>query len=128
MTETLLDTVLYVEDDFDLRETVADALKDFGFQVEQAEHGAAALAALDAGLRPLAIVTDLMMPQMSGWELVARVRRTPGLQQTPIIVMSAVAENAPLDVDAVFAKPIDILALEHELRRIRRRSGTLHAL
>jgi CheY-like chemotaxis protein len=54
--------VLVADDNPDILEIMAAALAESGFVVSQAEHTAAALALLDGGLRPDAVVTDLTMP------------------------------------------------------------------
>jgi hypothetical protein len=59
--------ILVVEDDPSIRMAVAEALEDMGYLVETASNGAEALAKVRAdGFA--AIVLDLMMPVMSGWE------------------------------------------------------------
>ena len=63
------------------------------------------------------MVMDLMMPGMTGWDLVATVRRDPLLRDNPIIVTTAVPEDAPSGVDAVLQKPFDIDALVRTVER-----------
>lgn len=80
-------TVLLVEDDEMVRELVAEVLGERGYQVLLARDGAAAVALLDE-LHPALdlLLTDLVMPNMSGLELVEQVRRTsPDL---PVLFMS----------------------------------------
>jgi len=63
-------TVLVVDDDDATRQGLAVLLDSWGYQASEAENGKAALAACDKEL-PQAIVTDLMMPGMTGLEFVA---------------------------------------------------------
>lgn len=102
--------VLVVEDDADLREALAELLRDEGFVVETAENGARALARLEAqnDELPKVIVSDLMMPEMSGWELVACLRADARLRDVPIVVMTAAAEPRIPDGVPLVKKPIDV--------------------
>ena len=61
-------TILLVEDDFDVREALAETLRDEGYAVECAVDGEQALDYLRGGGRPGLILLDLMMPRMSGSE------------------------------------------------------------
>jgi signal transduction histidine kinase len=101
--------VLVVEDDADIRESLAEVLREHGFKVSTAEHGREALNYLmTAKVQPCVALVDLMLPVMTGWEFVAEVRRTPSLAGLPVIVTSAVADRAPPEVDRVMAKPLQL--------------------
>ena len=80
--------VLVVEDDEDARTALRQALASEGWTVAEAEHGRAALDCL-AEARADAIVLDLMMPEMDGFELVAELRRHPEWRGIPILVVTA---------------------------------------
>jgi signal transduction histidine kinase len=84
--------VLVVEDNPELRAFIADSLGDH-CNVFLAADGAEGLARAQA-LRPALIVTDLMMPRMSGEQLVDAVRRIPALDATPILLLSARTDDA----------------------------------
>ena len=99
-------TVLVVEDDRDLRETVADVLRDEGYAVEEAADGQVALEKLQSGLRPCLVLLDLMMPVLSGWEVIARLQEKE--LRVPLCVVSAAAERAPSHVGCVLKKPIEM--------------------
>ena len=109
-------SVLVVEDDDALREAVVAALEDEGYAVLAAPNG---LAALDVVARsaPLAILLDMRMPIMDGWEFARAYRERPG-PHAPIIVFTAARDAgrwaAEIDADAYLAKPFnlnDLLAL-----------------
>jgi len=93
-----------------------ELLEPLGFQVAQAENGAAALNMARAA-RPDLIVTDLAMPEVGGHELTRRLRENADLASVPIIVISASnsarsgRERQTLAQDAFFTKPIDTEAL-----------------
>ena len=93
-----MDTVLLVEDDADVREAVADVLREGGYDVREAENGQVALEQLDhieGG--PCLILLDLMMPVMSGSQLLAVLRENQQLAALPVVVLSAggTPEDAP---------------------------------
>lgn len=71
----LRDVVLVADDDPTARELMVDVLEFDGFSVVEAQTGRAALYVLDAGLRPCLIVTDLLMPDVDGWQLLASLDR-----------------------------------------------------
>jgi two-component system, sensor histidine kinase and response regulator len=103
-------SVLVVEDDDDIRESVAEVLKDDGFRVTTARNGSEAIESLRTH-EPCVVLVDLMMPVMTGWELVSRMRADDSLARVPVVVTSAASERSPPGVDRVLAKPIDLDAL-----------------
>jgi signal transduction histidine kinase len=84
-------TVLVVEDNADMSRLVSDVLSGDN-RTEVATNGAEALQRL-ADARPDLIVTDVMMPVMGGDELVRAVRQRPELQDVPILVLTAKADD-----------------------------------
>lgn len=89
----LLKTVLVVEDDEVIRDTLAQLLEDQGYKVVAAQHGRDALEKLNAGgSAPCLLLMDLMMPVMNGWELLSAVRREQRWSQLPVIILSAGGE------------------------------------
>jgi CheY-like chemotaxis protein len=110
--------ILVVEDDPDLRETVAQSLVDEGYDVEVAGDGLAALAALHRVGADL-VLLDLMMPIMSGWEFRERQRNTPAFAHIPIVVMSATStlEAAAIEAADLLPKPLSLGKLLAMVRR-----------
>jgi CheY-like chemotaxis protein len=82
--------------------------------VVQAVHGRAALEYLRAHEKPALILLDLMMPEMSGWQLYEEMSRVPALAQLPVIVVTAsrstVHSPVPWALEVVF-KPFALNAL-----------------
>lgn len=109
MTSRIRD-VLLVEDDVDLRQAIADVLRDEGCRTYVAADGEEALSILRV-LEPDLIVTDLMMPGMNGWDLCARVRADARLRSTPIAVLSAFTDVQPIAGTRMIRKPVDVHAL-----------------
>jgi CheY-like chemotaxis protein len=84
-------TLLVVDDNPDIRDTLAIALSNHGFRVTGAANGKAALELLEAGLRPEMIILDLNMPEMSGWELLDVLAARPDLSGIEVLVLSSTA-------------------------------------
>lgn len=82
-------TVLIVDDDADLRDSLAETLRDLGATVESAADGTTALGAL-ARLSPDLVLLDLRMPGMSGLEVLARIKARPA--PPPVVILTAVPD------------------------------------
>ena len=80
--------VLIVEDDAPTRELMRSILEKNCCTIVEAEHGLAGLERL-AETRPDVILLDIMMPEMDGFEFIARVRAEPRCQDIPIVVVTA---------------------------------------
>ncbi len=79
--------LLLVDDEEDSLQSLSRVLKKAGWQTTLANNGREAIAALGI-TRPAAIVLDLMMPEMDGFEFLAEMRQNPHLQSIPVIVMT----------------------------------------
>jgi two-component system chemotaxis response regulator CheY len=100
-------TVLVVDDDAVFRSILRDVLMAEGCQVVCAENGSAALEILGS-ITPDLILTDLSMPVMSGWELLAKLEADPRLANVPTTVFSAMPAESTDCMHAVLHKPLDI--------------------
>ena len=83
--------VLIVEDDFEFRYAIADALRNLGWDVRGAADGFDALGTLREW-RPDVILLDLMLPMMDGWAFRLEAERQQALGEIPIIVTSGSAD------------------------------------
>jgi CheY-like chemotaxis protein len=107
--------VLVVEDDLDIRQAIAELLADEGYECILAEHGLAALEALDHRT-PSLVLTDLVMPVMNGVELIAHLQNDARWSDLKVVVMTAVGERI-IGVDLatlmvpVLTKPVDVASL-----------------
>jgi CheY-like chemotaxis protein len=81
-------SVLIVEDDDDTREILTRQLSKEGWQVTAVDNGHKALEAIAAN-PPKLIVSDLMMPEMDGFELIHELRQHEALRSIPIVVLTA---------------------------------------
>ena len=80
--------ILLVEDDETTRTVIQHALERDGWSITQAENGRVALARM-AEQRPDAILLDLMMPEMDGFEFLAELRRHATWRDIPVLVLTA---------------------------------------
>lgn len=110
-------TLLVVDDDADVRGVISDALSSEGYRVRFACDGREALALLAEGPRPDAIVLDLAMPNMTGWQFRDLQKRQPDLARIPVLVVTG---SSPLGIDAskVLEKPFSIAELVRWVRRL----------
>ncbi len=105
-------SVLIVEDDDDIRETLGELINDEGYTVTTAANGEKGLASLREDHLPDLILVDLMMPRMSGKEFILKAREIEKAKNIPIIVMSALnlsdIKASELDVAGHLKKPLAI--------------------
>jgi len=101
-------TLLVVDNEEADRELLVQVLEPLGFAIRTAANGHDALDLLAAGLAPDAILMDLAMPGIDGWETLRRARRLPHLQATRMAVVSANAFDKALDND-VGIRPEDFI-------------------
>jgi CheY-like chemotaxis protein len=108
--------VLIVDDDPDIRDTIAEVLTDNHFPSIGVENGAAALDQLRSDAEPpCVILLDMMMPVMDGRAFRIAQRDDPSLSNIPVVVLSAHASGErsvrELHVDAFLRKPVDLQTL-----------------
>ncbi len=110
-------TALVVEDDFKSADLIRVQLEAEGFKVLHATSAESAL--LMAVKQPLSLITlDIMLPQMDGWEFLARAKQVPELATIPVVIISIVADSAKgfaLGAACVMQKPISRQELSDSL-------------
>jgi CheY-like chemotaxis protein len=118
--------ILVVEDHNDSREMLEEFLAEEGFTVETAVNGLQALERLRRAPRPDLVLLDLMMPVMTGWDLMARVEEEPSLWGLPVIVVSGAGSTRPLPrgIVASIPKPLDLNLLMETIARLRMQQGS----
>ncbi len=105
-------TVLVVDDEYDLLHTICASLELGGYHPVPAGNGRAALEAIETS-PPDLMITDVMMPYMSGYELVAAVRKLPACENLPVVLMSSMQPNQHPEGswNALLPKPFSLEAL-----------------
>lgn len=96
--------VLVADDDRDIRELVVFKLTQAGYDVQAVADGAAALAAIQDNPPDLAVL-DVMMPGLSGIDVLRKVRQDPVTAPTAVILLTAKSRDS--DVDTGFATGAD---------------------
>ena len=117
--------ILIVEDEPDLLRSLAQALREEGYAVDTANNGEDGLFNAE-GCDYDAIVLDVMLPKLDGWELLKRLRKT---KKTPVLMLTARDQSRDrvrgLDTgaDDYVVKPFDLSELFARLRALIRRSA-----
>jgi GAF domain-containing protein/class 3 adenylate cyclase len=115
--------ILVVDDNADMRSYVTSVLQRAGHEVWTARHGEEGFNVAQVQ-QPHLIVTDLMMPRVSGLEMIRMIRQHPTLQGTPIVLLTAKAdedtriEGTEMGADAYLAKPFNDRELLAEVRNL----------
>jgi len=112
-------TILIVDDDESIRESMKLALESEGYSVQTAANGQEGLELLRRIQRPFLILLDLMMPVMDGWGFAHALHSDPHLAKPPIAVFTAFAERAKNFRGAalILSKPIDLDSLFSVVRK-----------
>jgi two-component system, OmpR family, phosphate regulon response regulator PhoB len=114
-------TVLVVEDDPDVSFLLEHDLRGAGFETVVVASGEAALEEI-VSCHPDAVILDLNLPGIDGWETLGRLRARPSVRDVPVIVLSArdgatERQRALADhVSSFFAKPWQTAILLRDLR------------
>jgi DNA-binding response OmpR family regulator len=115
--------ILVVEDTVDLRTNIVELLEMEGYVVSFAQNGKEAWARL-ARITPSLIITDLMMPEMNGFDFITRVRAHTPYKTIPVLVYTAMPpqenEKRVLEMGANFylKKPSSLDALLEAVKNV----------
>lgn len=109
--------ILVVDDDTNIRQLLRQELENEGYQVIEAENGQDAVAKTKT-LQPDLIILDIMMPELSGFDVAAVLKNDPRTLDIPIVILSIVEDEKRgyrLGVERYMTKPIDVDALLKEI-------------
>ncbi|MBC7386306.1 MAG: response regulator [Cryobacterium sp.] len=110
--ETPKNTILIVEDDEVLRDTVRDILEQEGYEVNGAENGRDALFLMRSRMKPSLVLLDLEMPKMNGIEFLRIVNQDDAISSIPILLVSAKANASNSHgLAGYLQKPLDLHTL-----------------
>jgi two-component system cell cycle response regulator DivK len=121
--------ILCIEDNAENRLLVRRILEAEGFSVLEATDGPSGLESA-AQMRPDLILLDINLPEMDGYDLARRFRNTPGLQQVPILAVTANVMQGDRErsleagCDGYIQKPIDVDRLPEQVRAALQKTGT----
>ncbi|QSE98817.1 response regulator [Fulvivirga lutea] len=115
--------ILIVDDIDDLRENIRDILEMENFQISTARNGLEGLEKIMME-KPDLVITDLLMPEMTGLELLQKVKETDATKDIPVIIFSALTDPInmeiakSLNVDGYITKPCSSTDLLDEIHKI----------
>ncbi|WP_424195654.1 chemotaxis response regulator CheY [Ampullimonas aquatilis] len=116
--------ILVVDDFSTMRRIVRNLLKELGYNnVDEAEDGAVALGKLKGGGFDF-VVSDINMPNMTGFELLAAIRAEPSIKSLPVLMVTAEAKKedivnaAQLGASGYIVKPFTKVTFEEKLNKI----------
>lgn len=117
--------ILVVEDEPELLSALAQSLREEGYAVDEAADGVSGLFKAE-NWEYDAIVLDLMLPGLSGWDLLTKLRKTRSI---PVLILSARdtvddrIDGLDLGADDYLVKPFELAELHARLRSLIRRSA-----
>lgn len=122
MTQTDTKTIMIVEDEPDTAEMLSEMIRLLGHRVVKSYNSAAALKLLGQE-RPDVLLLDVLMPGMSGLEMVKSLRKNPGLKSLPVILVSG--NSLPSDIQdgmeagasGYLTKPVTFSDLKHAIEQ-----------
>lgn len=89
-------TILLVEDELPFRQIYRDALAMYGYTVVEAENGEEALKMIEQSAPDL-VLLDIILPKLSGFDVLTKLRQTPATKDIPVIVYSVLNDKASID-------------------------------
>jgi len=115
-------TVLIIEDEEDAAELFAEMMRISGFRVLKTSKSAPAIAMMNAD-KPDIVLLDIMMPEVSGLDILRQMRRDPNLANIPVIMVTA--KSMPADIkngmeagaSTYLTKPVGFQELKEAVER-----------
>jgi CheY-like chemotaxis protein len=114
--------IVVCEDDPSIQRLVRASLAPIGCEIHVAADGEEGFTLIES-IRPMIVITDVLMPKLNGIAMALRVRATPGIAETPIVFISASLTRVREIVDsdahpvAVLKKPFSTLELRSLVTR-----------
>lgn len=114
--------ILIVDDDQPIRNLIRQIVHRLGYPSRDAANGEEAIAQLEQRIPDL-LVLDLMMPKVSGWQVLEWLQERDHLPSLPVVVLTAVGSRKmkgleEFNIQSVIAKPFEVGELMKELRQI----------
>jgi CheY-like chemotaxis protein len=116
-------TVLIIEDEADAAELFAEMMRVSGFRVRKTSSSTPAIDMM-TDEKPDVVLLDIMMPEVSGLDILRKMRRDPALANIPVVVVSAKSMPADIKIgmDAgasiYLTKPVGFLELKEAVERV----------
>ena len=116
--------ILVVDDEPDILFTIGQMLEISGFEIIKANSGDEAIKTLkDLNANPDLILLDIMMPEISGWDVAAKIKENPEWKGIPIVFLTAKGDTMSIGMGGLAAedyivKPFDIKDLKARINKI----------
>ena len=117
-------TILVVDDEPDILLTVSQILEIFGYNVIEAKNGQECIEKLcEMRDNPNLVLLDIMMPEISGWDVAAKIKDNPDWKKIPIVFLTAKGDTMSIGMGNLTAmdyivKPFDVKDLKQRLEKI----------
>ena len=120
----LTKTILLVDDKPDILMSVSQTLEIFGYNIIKAKNGQECIEKLcELKNNPDLVLLDIMMPEISGWDIAAKIKDNPDWKKIPIVFLTAKGDTMSIGMGNLTAvdyivKPFDIKDLKQRLEKI----------
>jgi len=117
-------TILVVDDEPDILMSVSQTLEIFGYNIVKAKNGQECIEKLcEMKNNPDLVLLDIMMPEISGWDIAAKIKDNPDWKKIPIVFLTAKGDTMSIGMGNLTAvdyivKPFDIKDLKQRLEKI----------
>jgi len=114
--------IMVVDDEPDILFTVGQMLEMSGYDVVKVDNGKKCLDELEKGIPDL-VLLDIMMPEISGWDVAAQIKENPKWNNIPIIFLTAKGDTMSIGMGGLasedyIVKPFDIKDLKARIEQI----------
>lgn len=116
--------IMVVDDEPDILFTVGQVLEASGYEVLKAKNGKECIELLDQmQSNPDLVLLDIMMPEVSGWDVAAKIKENPAWNDIPIVFLTAKGDTMSVGMGNLAAndyiiKPFDIEDLKKRVEKI----------
>lgn len=121
-------TILVVDDEPDILLTVTQTLEIYGYKVVKAKNGQECIEKLcEMANNPDLVLLDIMMPEISGWDVAAKIKENPEWKEIPIVFLTAKGDTMSIGMGNLAAvdyivKPFDVKDLKQRIERILKKA------
>jgi CheY-like chemotaxis protein len=118
--------IMVVDDESDILLTLGQTLEFSGYEVMKASNGKECLELLEKDEKPDLILLDIMMPEMSGWDVFTKIKEKPACKNIPIVFLTAKNDDysvgfGKFSADDYITKPFEIQYLKEKIQKILER-------
>ena len=121
----MVNKIMVVDDDLGVIYTIKNGLKslDSNYEIITAENGKKCLELLENNQIPDLIILDIMMPEMSGWDVAAKIKENPKWNNIPIIFLTAKGDTMSVGMGGLAAedyivKPFNVKDLKNRVEQV----------